>query len=224
MYVGNGGFESHLPDGTHLSDASYDNAPKRFIFQTADDQAYAWVRQMRQYARPDAQLTEGYICTSSMMELRLRDGRWQPGPVQRDFDACLVDIKQRGDGHIFGVLHRAGVSKDALAEFNPVTQTWTIKSDFPNLFWPLPSNTSLRFWLGKQTIVVGVSATHVQPRWLAPWRKTIGIKFAQEFFYSVDDGRSWTQLSRVPILGLGKTSDRLFGVRDKTVYVFDLPH
>ncbi|MGU1385701.1 hypothetical protein ACSEQ0_26220 [Pseudomonas aeruginosa] len=91
------GFAPYLPAGRQIAISLGDDL-KRLVFKTADDQAWSWTSQRVSYSLPDADLTEGSLCTSATAELRLRDGHWQSGTVQRDFGTCLEDIQQRGDG------------------------------------------------------------------------------------------------------------------------------
>ena len=189
---------------------------KRFVFQTADDRAYAWVSEDQ----------DG--CSSAMLELRLRDGRWQAGEMRRDPDICFREIKQSSDGRVLAIVDTTPGYRYAFAEWDAASQHWKIDSDLPNLFSPFPSETSWlsRFFVGKQIIVLGIGAGHVVPRWISWW--TEAEISAGATYYSLDGGHSWRQfnLSDFSILGVGKITDRLFGYQhpDLTVPAFDLSH
>ncbi len=208
------GFATHLPPGTEIAESLGDEL-KRHVFQVSADRAFAWTSQRVLYARPDAGLTSGRVCTTAMTELRQRDGQWRAGQVKREFGTCLQSLHQRPDASLVAVLGRHEQARDEIAEFDVANQRWKPMGALPNPFWPLPGSSRVRSILvGQQAIMVSVMASHTIPAWLTPLRDEPAEVDAEAAFYSLDGGRSWSRLG-VPgylgVMGLDPNSDRAYG-------------
>lgn len=226
------GFATHLPQGTEIAETLGDEL-KRYVFQVSADRAFAWTSQRVMYARPEASLTSGLVCTTAMTELRQRDGRWLVGPIKREFGACLRKVQQRPDGGLVGVLGHPDQERDEIAEFDVADQSWKPVGALPNPFWPLPGSSRVdSILVGQHAIVVSVMASHTVPTWLTPFRDEPAEIDANAAFYSLDGGRSWTRLGLpgyLGVMGLDPNSDRVYGAHgnwyddpDLTVRVFSL--
>ena len=226
------GFAPHLPPGTEIA-TSHGDELKRYVFQVSADRAFAWTSQRVLYARPEASLTSGRVCTTAVTELRQRDGQWHAGPVKREFGVCLQSLQQRPDASLVGVLGRHGQARDEIAEFDAAHQIWKPVGALPNPFWPLPGSSRMdSILVGQHAIVVSVRASHTIPTWLTPFRDEPAEIDASAAFYSLDGGRSWTRLGLpgyLGVMGLDPNSDRVYGAHgnwyddpDLTVRVFSL--
>lgn len=226
------GFAPHLPQGTEIAESLGDEL-KRYVYQVSADRAFAWTSQRVMYARPEASLTSGLVCTTAMTELRQRDGQWLVGPIKREFGACLRKVQQRPDGGLVGVLAHTAQERDEIAEFDVAEQSWKPVGALPNPFWPLPGSSRVdSILVGQHAIVVSVMASHTVPTWLMPFRDEPAEIDANAAFYSLDGGRSWTRLGLpgyLGVMGLDPNSDRVYGAHgnwyddpDLTVRVFSL--
>jgi hypothetical protein len=105
-----------------------------------------------------------------------------------------------------------------VAEFDPEQQNWKRVGELPNPFFPLSSSKGVfDLWAGENVLLLEAMIEY-KIRWLYPFawfdaRKAKTISAPIEPYYSLDQGRSWKQLTIKPI-AFQPEEGRIFWVQD----------
>lgn len=173
------------------------------VVQLDAQRAVLWVSQRFRYSRPGSPYYAGAVLVSSRAELRRVDGRWQLGAPQRLEDTWVEDVYRNPAGHVIGLIDRTGDKRTQVALLDTATLAWSVQGDLPTSFDPLSASAYTRgFWVGQETLVANVSATHQVPKWIYPWRADGAQISGDAVFYSRDWGRSWHRLAIPGYLGV----------------------
>lgn len=204
---------SQLPEGA----GEFRKAPlldQRFVVQTSDHSAYAWLSQSFNYRLKGE---DGLVDVTStvVMERADRKEAWQVTGVNRQTGLRTRHVKAGGNGEAHAILRHEGESWQ-LARLDPQTGEWVERQALPNLIpdWLFDTHTSVsNFWSNGRYQVVNLHESHDVAS-LVPGYDHDASFYTTSHFYTDDGGASWHQLAipgeRDAVLGMEARGNRLF--------------